>query len=417
MLLFYDTCALLNQLQTAFDDFFYISNITLKELENIKTSAIKDNDVKYRARRVLHLLDENRGRYEIIPYSNTNPIPLQFQPLLFDNNDTKIILTAYDLQTERQDNVYFVTDDLACEFLAQQFGLQTKFLTAQEQELYTGYLYFQAESDEQLATFYQDSAIKDSLTKDFLLPNQYLLVKDKNNEIVDIFKKENEELINLTNNHYECYSKMFGKIKPKDAYQKCALDSLQKNKITMLRGTAGTGKSYVALGYLFSLLEKGHIDRIIIFCNTVATMGSAKLGFYPGSRTEKLMDSQIGNFLSSKFGDSMAVEKLIANGQLILLPVSDIRGYDTSGTNAGIYITEAQNMDIELMKLALQRIGEDSICILDGDDRTQVDMSIYAGNNNGMKRVSEVFRGEDIYGEVTLQNIYRSKIASIADKM
>jgi len=31
------------------------------------------------------------------------------------------------------------------------------------------------------------------------------------------------------------------------------------------------------------------------------------------------------------------------------------------------------------MKLALQRIGEDSICILDGDNDTQVDLSLYAG--------------------------------------
>jgi len=69
------------------------------------------------------------------------------------------------------------------------------------------------------------------------------------------------------------------------------------------------------------------------------------------------------------------------------------------------------------MRLALQRIGEDSFCILDGDSDTQVDLGLYAGNNNGMKRVSKVFRGEDIYGEIRLPNIYRSKIARIAEKM
>ena len=108
---------------------------------------------------------------------------------------------------------------------------------------------------------------------------------------------------------------------------------------------------------------------------------------------------------------------MIQEGALLLLPMSDIRGFDTSGMRAGIYITEAQNLDIELMKLALQRIGEDSFCIIEGDDNTQVDLSIYAGDNNGMRRVSEVFRGEDIYGEITLPNIYRSRIANIAEKM
>lgn len=59
--------------------------------------------------------------------------------------------------------------------------------------------------------------------------------------------------------------------------------------------------------------------------------------------------------------------------ELILLPMSDIRGYDTSGMRAGIYISEAQNLSVNLMKLALQRIGDDSICIIDGDCKTQVD--------------------------------------------
>lgn len=69
------------------------------------------------------------------------------------------------------------------------------------------------------------------------------------------------------------------------------------------------------------------------------------------------------------------------------------------------------------MRLALQRIGEDSICILDGDSETQVDSSLYAGNNNGMRRVSEIFKGEPIYGEVTLKNIHRSRIAQLAQLM
>ena len=130
-----------------------------------------------------------------------------------------------------------------------------------------------------------------------------------------------------------------------------------------------------------------------------------------------MLDSQIGNFLESKLGSRIAVERLIEDEKIVLLPMSDIRGYDTTGMNAAIYITEAQNLDIELMKLALQRIGEDSICILDGDDKTQVDMSMYAGSHNGMKRVSKVFRGASFYGEVTLQKIHRSRIAELAQQL
>jgi len=138
----------------------------------------------------------------------------------------------------------------------------------------------------------------------------------------------------------------------------------------MLKGPAGSGKTLISLGFLLHKLEQGKIDKIIVFCNTVATINSARLGFYPGSRDEKLMDSQIGNLLSSKFGGKIEVERMLDDETLVLLPLSDIRGYDTTGMKAGIYISEAQNMDITLMKLALQRIGEDSICIIDGDAKS-----------------------------------------------
>ena len=65
----------------------------------------------------------------------------------------------------------------------------------------------------------------------------------------------------------------------------------------------------------------------------------------------------------------------------------------------------------------MQRIGEDSVAIIDGDDKAQVDDINFAGTNNGMRRVSKVFRGEDLYGEIELKMIHRSRIAAIADKM
>ena len=149
----------------------------------------------------------------------------------------------------------------------------------------------------------------------------------------------------------------------------------------------------------------------------MATKDSARLGFYPGTKDEKLLDSQIGNLLSSKIGGRIEVERMMSEEQLILLPMSDIRGFDTTGMRAGIYITEAQNLSVNLMKLALQRIGDDSICVIDGDCKTQVDDIQYAGSNNGMKRLSKIFRGSSIYGEVELQNIHRSQIGKLAELM
>ena len=412
---FYDTCSLLNELHSAFEnDLFYISSVTLEELENIKTSSSKDQDIKYRARQLLHLLFENKDKYKVVIFQKEWETSISNYSYLSDNNDSKIIFSAFITDTETSFDLVFKTDDLCCAALAKQIGLTVE-TTYEQMKLdnYTGFIE-KIISNEELVPFYSKSNLETENHFN-LLENQYLIVKDENGKIADSFKWKN--------GNYEqvlfpvLKTDMFGTIKPTDEYQKLAIDSLLSNKITVLRGPAGSGKSYLSFAALFQKLEKHEIDKIIIFCNTVATANSAKLGFYPGSRNEKLLDSQIGNFLSSKLGDSVAVERFIAEGKLALLPMSDIRGYDTTGMKAGIYITEAQNLDIELMRLALQRVGEDSICILDGDDQAQVDLSIYGGTNNGLRRVSEIFRGADFYGEVTLQKIHRSRIAELAQLM
>lgn len=414
MEIFYDTCSLLKELQNAFTSYFHISNITLKELEDIKTSQFKDSDIKFRARRLIHLLDENEDKYTVIQYNNKWNQEIENIEILSNNNDSKIIFTALKLQQSKKE-IIFKTEDLCCKNLAKSLGLKVDYMSDKNKESYMGFKEI-ALSNEELAEFYEQKSTIEKENIYDLLVNQYLIIKNKSNQIIDKYKYTQDKILKPIN-FYSTESRMFGKIKPKDTYQQLAIDSMKSNKITMVRGAAGTGKSYLSFGVLFEKLEKNEIEKIIIFCNTVATSGSAKLGYYPGSRDEKLLDSQIGNLLASKIGDKVEVSRLIDEGVIILLPMSDIRGYDTTGMKAGVYITEAQNLDIELMRLALQRIGDDSICILDGDSETQVDLSIYAGNNNGMRRVSEVFKGDSIYGEVTLQNIHRSHIAKLAQLM
>lgn len=417
-ILFYDTNALLSLQKKIFEteQKFYISSITLNELENIKTSGTKDEEVRYQARCLIRLLEDNEDKYEIILYKEClNEKLKEFD--LPPSADCKIVISAYQLQKYLKEDaeIIFITKDLVCKQIAKSIGLKTSYVETKDKENYTGFKLIEM-SDKELADFYINYA--DNKNPYNLLENEYIVIKSiSENKIVDKYKWKDNKYHAIP--FIKAESKMFGKVAPKngDIYQQLALDSLENNQITMLRGAAGTGKSYLAFGHMFSLLEHGKIDKIIIFCNCVATKGSAKLGFYPGSRTEKLLDSQIGNLLESKIGDRVEVERLIADGKLVLLPFSDIRGYDTTGLNAAIYISEAQNLDIELMRLALQRIGEDSICIIDGDDQTQVDMSMYAGDNNGMKRASKVFRGHSCYGEVQLQNIYRSEIAKIAQLM
>lgn len=411
---FYDTCSLLLRAGNLFDEpeDFIISSITLQELENIKTSTNKDDNVKFSARQLLHDLDEHFGQYLIINYQNTYAQNITQRDFEL-TNDTKI-LSCY-LECVRlfpEEKIIFITNDLALKSIARVFTSNVQSLEEDKPDDYTGYKEITM-SDDCMSDFYTNPCEN----KWNLQIGEYILVKNTEGEIVDRLCWNGEYYRHLDYKSFN--SRWFGEVKPikGDPYQQLACDSLVNNKITMLKGPAGTGKTYLALGFLLHMLDRGQIDKVIIFCNTVATKNSAKLGFYPGSRDEKLLDSQIGNLLISKLGDRIAVEELMDREKLILLPMSDIRGYDTTGMNAGIYISEAQNLDITLMKLALQRIGEDSICIIDGDAQTQVDDVHFAGANNGMRRASKIFRGSDVYGEVELKTIHRSKIAEIAQKM
>ena len=415
MQFFYDTNILLSREQEWMkqEEEFLISSVTIEQLELIKNSETKNSQIKYLARKASNWLANNTDKYMVFLFDENDKNIRKNFPFTIDSPDKKILASALKAKNKNW-NFIFITYDFNCYLFANTIGLEARLCQNTKKTNYNGYKKVILKTDQELADFYTNINSYNYILQDLNI-NEYLLVFN-NDILIDKYKY-------LGNNKFSkvkfitAESKMFGKVKPIDPYQELLMDSFKSNQLTLVKGPAGTGKSLLSVAYLLSLLEKGEIDRIIIFCNTVATAGSAKLGYYPGDRTEKLLDSQIGNFLISKIGAREQVEKLIDRGQLLLLPMSDIRGFDTSGLRAGIYITEAQNLNIDLMKLALQRIGQDSICILDGDNDTQVDLNIYSGQNNGLKRVSEVFRGQDFYGQVTLKNIHRSKIANIANKM
>lgn len=412
MLKFYDTNALLRLLTKAFDEQFVLSSKTIEELEHIKCSDRKDAEIKYSARKLVKLLDINKDKFiTVVPNNNTYKILKKFQ--LEPSPDNIIMACAYEYNNKNK--IKFVSDDVACKIIGREiFKLDVEGIKEKTDEEYTGFKEIKL-SEEKLAYLYEHQSEN---TYDLLI-NQCLIVKNNNDEVVDKFRWNGEELTPIKQTNFK--SEYFGTVKAykNDVYQLCAMNCLSNCQITMLKGAAGTGKSYLALGYLFSLLEKHKIDKIVIFVNPLPTINSGRLGFLPGSKDEKILGGFCGNMLASKLGGIEYVYQLMDVGKLELLPISDIRGYDTGSESCkiGVYIIEAQNMDISLMKLCLQRISENTICVIDGDFSAQIDMSQYAGSNNGMRRASEVFRGHNIYGEIELQNIFRSEISKIAEEM
>lgn len=409
---FYDTCSLLLMGEELFEDRFGISSITLEELEHIKVSAHKDPEIKYAARRLLRMLDEHLDDFDVVIWKEEYGAPILERGMEL-TNDMKVLASAlaYD-RDYHPDETIFITNDLALKVIAHTFfGEDCIASVDTRSDDYCGYKEITLSEDE-ISAFY--SRLEENWFD--LLVNEYLVLKNQDGEVIDLRCWDGSTHRYL--NSKPVSSKEFGTIGAyqSDLYQKMALDSLKNNQLTVLRGPAGSGKSLLGLGYLFWMLEQHKIEQIYIFCNPVATKDSAKLGFYPGSKDEKIIDGQIGHFLASKFGDPIEVEKLVADGKLVLIPASDCRGIDVP-TSAGVYITEAQNTTISIMKLLIQRANEVPKFIIEGDDLAQVDLNTYEGKNNGLARVSEVFRGHNLYGEVTLQNIHRSELARIAQEM
>ncbi len=97
------------------------------------------------------------------------------------------------------------------------------------------------------------------------------------------------------------------------------------------------------------------------------------------------------------------------------MPLGDCRGLDTA-ERSFIYFSEAQNTNRYLIKLFLQRIGENCKTVVEGDIR-QTDADVFENGLGGMQAAISTFLGEDYAGHVELQTIYRSKIARKAEEI
>jgi predicted ribonuclease YlaK len=371
--------------------------VVLEELDGLKVFG--SEEIKYKVRETYRVLEKIKN----IEYKIDSPIFELSDGWDKDKIDNLILRYCKDY-----DSVLVTLDKNMLE-KAKALKLKYEYIQTNEIDDYTGWKIITL-NDEELANFYQNKNYNWNLKI-----NEYVILKN-NNKIIDYKKYTKNGFEDVTKKRIN--SKLFGKFEYKDEFQICAVDSLFSNQMTLLKGKAGTGKSLIAISYMIYMIEKGDYDKIYIFVNTPATRNSVQLGFYPGTRFEKLMESQIGNFLINKIGDRSIVDKMVATEKLILLPFSDIRGIDLTNKNAIAYITEAQNLDRYLIKLVIQRLGNDSKLIIDGDyQNDQVDSKFFEGKNNGMRKTSQVFRGSKYYGEVELPIIYRSEIAKIAEKI
>jgi len=402
---FYDTNALLELQEEVFDDKLCISFVTLAELEHIKTDRQKDEEVKYKARNIVRLLEQNEDKYELIGADYTASIEQLLQEYNLEKTNDNLICAsalAYDLSHEEE--TIFVTNDILCKMTAKHIFKLTTEYAVRHATIYKGYVEVNMD-EEEMAYFF--SHMNENIYD--LKVNEYVIIEnlDKDN----IYKWNGEEYIKVIPQKFK--SRAFGTVKPLNNTQTCAFDSINDNKITMLFGKASSGKTYLSLAYADAMLDKEGKD--ITFIYSYANLkGSKELGYEKGSHIEKLLNtSSMGNILASKYGDIVEVEKRLEQGTLNIIPTSSIRGISIK--NSIVIVTEAQNLDAYTLKTIIQRCEFDTCkLIIEGDMIEQKDVLV---NVLGMKRFVDVFSGNPEVGIIKLKGNYRSHLGEIADEM
>ena len=402
---FYDTNAVLKLQSKILDDDFALSSTTLHELEHIKTSRNKDEEVKYNARKVIHLLDTYSDKYDVVTFT-TDVDELMHEYGVFDSPDNEIIACAK--YYSKENDIIFITNDICCKVIAKDiFKLDVESVGDNIDDNYKGFVE-KSLSEEDMAYFYEHNS--ENIFGLFI--NQYLILKDEKDEIVDAYRWNGTQHEPLFKRNIQ--SLYFDKLKSKDIYQSCAIDSLMNCTITAITGKAGSGKSLLALMSAMYLIEKGKYDRIVVMFNPTKTRGASDMGFYGGDFIDKAMQNSIGQILTTKFGDRYAVDLLLSQNKLKLVSMADCRGMEISDSEI-LWITESQNTSIDLIKLCLSRVSSGAKVFIEGDYLSQVDSNAFDGNNNGLKRMIDVFKGHEEFGYVQLQNVWRSKIAELCE--
>lgn len=404
--LFLDTNALLNLQDAAFKENFIISQKTLEEIENIKSSGNKDGEIKYKARKIAHLLDEHYGEFTVIKYDeDIKQIISSFT--LEETPDNIILATAYVVNSRTPTIV--CTDDLNCRFISREiFGLKTKgtseidLITTAED--YKGYKDITL-SDQEMSDFYlhQDSNLFGCIR------NEYLIVRKSDGEVVDYRRWDGAEYVALS--YKQVNSHFLGKIKPRNPQQTLAFDMLQNKDMTIkvISGRFGSGKDYVMLANALKLVEDGKYDKLIYIRNAIGVKDANDIGFIPGDKSFKLRPYAM--VLADHLGGETGLDLQIMSGNIEVEHLGYIRGRDLK--NSIIYCSEAENLTKEHVQLLIGRVGEGSSLWMNGDFK-QTDSYIFR-NNNGLLSTVKKLAGHEKFGYIRFEKTERSETAAMAD--
>ena len=378
-----DTNVLLDYPQILQEKDIVVHYSSIEELDELKTAP---GERGYAARKAIHALEDNAGKYEVC-----------VNEVLGKRVDDILVFIAEKFKYT------LVTNDINLRVKCNAKGVPCTEYHIERPDYTNSYKIEYIPNEQQLADFYEGK-IQPSLKE-----NQYLLIKDGNDKIIDKYVKREGKLERLYYQTIE--SDYLGTIKPRNLEQELAIDLLKNRtaKVKLIRGVYGSGKDYLMLSQALQYVQDGTFDKIIFIRPNIGVRNIPEIGYLPGTAFDKLSWT-LGPFYD-KIGGVEGVKQLIEQGKLELAPLPFIRG--RSFNNSIVYVCEGQNATTEIAKLILGRIGEGSELWWNSDNH-QTDRRIF-DEDNGVYKMLEKLSGNPLFGYVYLPKTERGDVANLAN--
>jgi phosphate starvation-inducible PhoH-like protein len=152
--------------------------------------------------------------------------------------------------------------------------------------------------------------------------------------------------------------------------QKEAKALILQSKISVLKGTAGSGKSMLAAQVALDLLFTHQVEKIIL--TRPAVTSGEDIGFLPGDKDAKLAPYTAAIYDNMyRLYRKEIIDKHLMEGNIEVIPLAFMRGRNLS--NCCVVVDEGQNITHRQMELLLGRICTGSKMLICGDT-AQIDL-------------------------------------------
>jgi phosphate starvation-inducible PhoH-like protein len=191
---------------------------------------------------------------------------------------------------------------------------------------------------------------------------------------------------------------------PLNEEQKQAKSIILDNKITVLKGQAGSGKSMLAAQIALDLLFRKEIERIIL--TRPAVTSGEDIGFLPGTKEDKLAPYTAAIYDNMyRLYNKEKIDKELTDGKIEVIPLAFMRGRNLS--NCFVVVDEAQNITNRQMELLLGRLCVGTKMIICGDG-AQIDLK--DRKMSGFHFICTNFKEVPGFEVVTLKTNHRDPI-------